>query len=277
MIKTILVGLDGNVRSRAATQLAIDWARQTEALVIGIGIVDEPTISRPQAVPPGAAHFKHEAEVSQLHQARHDVERFLSEFETACRDAGVSHKLLEQTGSPAECLLRAAQRYDILMVGKKTHFAFATQREPCDTLATLLRQCPRPIVAVPQQVPTGDSVLIAYDGSVQSSRAVQLAALSGLLDQKRVEVLTVDADRLVAAKSADHIIEFLDFHGYKAQPRPIASSTAPASVILAEAQKLAPSLLVMGAYGKPTWKEFFLGTNTQTLLQSSPSPLFLYH
>jgi nucleotide-binding universal stress UspA family protein len=37
------------------------------------------------------------------------------------------------------------------------------------------------------------------------------------------------------------------------------------------------SLLVMGAYGRSTLREFFAGSMTRTMLRESPVPLFLYH
>ena len=36
-------------------------------------------------------------------------------------------------------------------------------------------------------------------------------------------------------------------------------------------------LIVMGVYGQPVLREFFLGSVTPRLLAESPVPLFLYH
>jgi len=36
-------------------------------------------------------------------------------------------------------------------------------------------------------------------------------------------------------------------------------------------------MIVMGGYGQPVLREFFLGSVTRTLLAESPVPLFLYH
>ena len=43
------------------------------------------------------------------------------------------------------------------------------------------------------------------------------------------------------------------------------------------ARRLKAGLLVMGAYGQPVLREFFLGSVTRTILEESPVPLFLYH
>ena len=41
--------------------------------------------------------------------------------------------------------------------------------------------------------------------------------------------------------------------------------------------RLNASLFVMGAYGQPALREFFLGSVTRTLLEEASVPLFLSH
>ena len=53
MLKSILVGLDGSPSSAAAVELGIQWAKRFNALLVGLGIVDEATIRTPEAEPIG--------------------------------------------------------------------------------------------------------------------------------------------------------------------------------------------------------------------------------
>ena len=55
------------------------------------------------------------------------------------------------------------------------------------------------------------------------------------------------------------------------------SSARAADVILDQVQQLDAGLLVMGAYGQPVLREFFLGSVTRKVLEECPVPLFLYH
>jgi nucleotide-binding universal stress UspA family protein len=48
-------------------------------------------------------------------------------------------------------------------------------------------------------------------------------------------------------------------------------------VILERARQLGARLLVMGVYGQPRLREFFIGSATRTVLRASTVPLFLYH
>jgi nucleotide-binding universal stress UspA family protein len=48
--------------------------------------------------------------------------------------------------------------------------------------------------------------------------------------------------------------------------------------VLAEQVKAqGAALLVMGAYGQPVWREFFLGSVTRSMLKDTRVPLFVYH
>ncbi len=43
MLRSILVGLDGSDYSKSAVEVGIYLARKTKALLVGHGVVDEPT------------------------------------------------------------------------------------------------------------------------------------------------------------------------------------------------------------------------------------------
>lgn len=44
MLRSILIGLDGSEDGGSARELALRWARQWDALLIGVTVVDEPGI-----------------------------------------------------------------------------------------------------------------------------------------------------------------------------------------------------------------------------------------
>jgi hypothetical protein len=57
MLRSILVGLDGSAYSAAAEELGIRWAQGAGAMLVGLGIIDAPTICKPQPVPLGASAY----------------------------------------------------------------------------------------------------------------------------------------------------------------------------------------------------------------------------
>ena len=62
-----------------------------------------------------------------------------------------------------------------------------------------------------------------------------------------------------------------------AQAHALVTSASPADVLLEYVHQVQARLLVMGAYGRSSLREFFSGSVTRTMLRESPVPLFLYH
>lgn len=132
----------------------------------------------------------------------------------------------------------------------------------------------RPVVVVPRTLGEGSGVLVGYDGGVQAARTLQMFVSLGLAALGPVHVVSVDAESSLTANRA---VEFLRLHDIPAKAHGIESLEAPGSVLVHEATRHGVSLLVMGAYGQPTFKELLLGSATITAVQNSPVPLFLYH
>jgi nucleotide-binding universal stress UspA family protein len=138
------------------------------------------------------------------------------------------------------------------------------------------------VITVPARLksnPTisGHTVLVAYDGSLQAARALQAFQTSGLAGLLPTIVVSVSSEQLEASRVAERAIDFLRFHDIKAEPLPLPTGTPTATVLLETAAKRNAVLIVMGGYGQPILREFFMGSVTRTLLAESPVPLFLYH
>lgn len=277
MLKSLLIGLDGSEYSRQAIELGIAWAKKFDALLAALGIIDAPSICAPEPVPPGGSFFKEHRDESRLANARRQVEQFLGQFAVKCAEAGAACKLLENTGAPHEQIVLEAQRYDLILLGQQTYFHFETQENPDETLAKVLKHTPRPVVTVPRQLPAGRKLVVAYDGSLQAARSLQAFAGLGLGTGQEIHLVSVAAEHEQAARCADRAAEFLRSHGIQVWVHVLASATDPAQVLLEQCQTLEAGLLVMGAFGRPGWKEFFLGSTTKTILKESTVPLFLYH
>jgi nucleotide-binding universal stress UspA family protein len=214
--------------------------------------------------------------------ARRDVEKFLSQFSLRCAEAEVPSKVLEDVGTPHEQIESQAQRYDLIVLGQQTRFHFETQEGYDDTVRRVLKNSPRPVIAVPARLEMnpdepGHTVMIAYDGSLQAARALHAFQTSGIAGVLPTVVVSVNPEHSEAARVAERAINYLRFHEIKAQVRTLTSSEDPARVLLAQALEQNAALIVMGGYGQPMLREFFIGSVTRTLLAQSPVPLFLYH
>ena len=153
MIRSILIGLDGSADSDQAVDQAIRWAKLTAAELIGVGVIDEPTIRRPEPTGAWGSHFKQRRDEKLLADARDKVKEFLRRFDDRCKAAGVRHCLREETGLPAERILSLNEDADLTVLGRESHFHFETQTSADDTLEEVVRRTERPVVAVPDQIP----------------------------------------------------------------------------------------------------------------------------
>ena len=277
MLRSILVGLDGSTDSDAAVELGIKWARKFDCLLVGVGVVDEPTFRGQQPISRMTQSYKL-AYDRMIADARVNVEQFLSQFALRCSSQNVAHKLLENVGLPDEQITIEAQRYDLIMLGREANFHFETQKRDCDTLQKVLRSACRPVVVVSASPDACQEVIVAYDGSVQAARSLHAFVASGLHELGLVRVVCVHPESKVdAAKTADRAIEYLRFHGVEAQSTPIVSQNGPGDVFVDEAIRQQAGLVVMGAFGQSRIRELLLGSATCTALRKSPIPLFLYH
>jgi nucleotide-binding universal stress UspA family protein len=284
MLRSILVGLDGSDYSRSAIEVGIYLARKTDALLVGLGVVDEPTIreAEPRLIGGGVPYAEPVLYRERLANARREVERFLSQFAVRCAEAKVACKVLEDVGMPHEQIELQAQRYDMIVLGQQTRFHFETQEGYDDTVRRVLKNSPRPVIAVPARLDLnpeepGHTVMVAYDGSIQAARALHEFQNSGLAGALPTVVVSVSSEHGEAARTAERAIDYLRFHDIKAEAQAVTSTEPPARVLLERAKKHKSVLIVMGGYGQPVLREFFLGSVTRTLLAESPVPLFLYH
>lgn len=274
MLKSILVGLDGSQYSEVALELGIEWAKRCDALLVGLGIVDEPTIRSPEPIPLGGSAYRLERDEYRIAEARGKVERFLDSFNERCDQAGVSCKVIDEVGLPYKEILRESHRCDLVLLGHETHFHFETAEKADETLWHVLRRESRPVVIAPPQLQPGSSVVVAYDESPQADRALQAFQASGLDFGEEAVVLSIGTTEEQAGSQAEQAVEYLRAHGIRAASCPRMSSAPTGRIILDELGRCDARLLVMGVSKHSTLRDLLLGGVTKTVLRESPVPVF---
>jgi nucleotide-binding universal stress UspA family protein len=256
--------------------LGIRWARRFDAQLTGLGVVDDRGFQEVVLAYSGSP-YSFEMGSQLLAEARRKVEQLLEQFGARCAEANVSFNLLDDTGLPYEEILRESQRYDLVLFGHETHFRFGTVDRPDETLWNVLKRGPRPVVVAPAKLGEGASVVLAYNGSPQADRALQAFQSSGLDLNEEVCVFSAGDDREEAVRQAERAVEFLRLHAINAVPEAVGPADSIAQSILAQVRQRNARLLVMGAYGHSTVREFLLGSTTKAALQDSPVPVLLCH
>lgn len=270
--RSILVKLDGSPYSHVATELAIQWATQYGAKLLGISVVDEESILTPFAEEPQSVTLDGQ---ETLRQAIEIAEQYLEEFERQCRQANVEYSIGRERGRTADRILREVQRHDLVILGRElqvhsSHF-------PNPDLKRLFKYSPRPVVTVPLSLPRGQSILVAYDASPSAARALGGLLHSGLVGERQVHVVTVRKSRAAAADDASLAEDYLSAHGIRVIVHAMDSHPSLVDSIMACVGGNDIGMLVAGVCGRSLASELFLGSNTTKIVRYSPVPVFLIH
>jgi nucleotide-binding universal stress UspA family protein len=133
----------------------------------------------------------------------------------------------------------------------------------------------RPVVVARPGLRVGGTVLVAWDGGKEASRALRTALP---LLQKAASVVVAGApDASSRAFELDRLTAFLAARGVSASTRLLQGSGDAASLLLAAAKDVGADFLVAGAFGHPRLQEFIFGGTTRNLLNNDGPSLFLSH
>jgi len=176
-------------------------------------------------------------------------------------------------GDVVEQVVRRVHAVDCLICG---HTAGSDSSER-SLLNSILTHNPRPAIVVPDAPFAGHTIMVAYDGSFQSSRALREFAISDLANARNVAVVSLHKDIREASRLADEAVALLKRHEIEAVPYASLLSGKIGHQLLAEAKRLDAGLLVMGAFSHHTVRAFLFGSATSEILDTLPIPVFLDH
>lgn len=124
--------------------------------------------------------------------------------------------------------------------------------------------------------PVGKRILVAWNGSRESARALK-DALPLLHDADHIDVLVIDKDE--GTHDAENTLPaYLAKHAMTAQVHRVSSVDHPVGdVMLRQAARLDSDLIVMGLYGHARMQEMVLGGASRHILRHARMPLFVSH
>jgi nucleotide-binding universal stress UspA family protein len=145
-------------------------------------------------------------------------------------------------------------------------------------IETVLTDSGRPLIVVPRDHDTftASRIVVAWDGSAKAARALN-DALPFLRAAEAVDVVVVTGEKdLSDAVPGTEIASHLARHGVNVTVRNLAAERGDVAQTLRNVSvQSGAGLIVMGAYVHSRLRQMVLGGTTQSLLRSSPLPLFL--
>lgn len=273
MIKRILVGLSGTPFALVATQRAVELAQLHGATLTGITIVDLEKLARVGPVPLGGAAYAHKLEDHRIRVTREQVEESVRVFETCCEKAGVRHSLIQETGNICDLVVAHSRYHDLLICGLRGLFDYGVVQEEMGILIRLIGEGVRPIIAVSQRFRPILRVLIAYNGSMESAKAmkrfIQLRPWPAVI----LKIVCCNKEENEARLLLDEAAHYCRDHGFHVE---VEHFQGPAEEqLLPQAIAWQADLIVMGNSVRKVLFHRVVGTTTLHAIKNAEIPLFL--
>jgi nucleotide-binding universal stress UspA family protein len=271
MFKSMLVALKPSANQRYVIDYAVAIAERLGAELAATTAIDVNQIAPPEPLPIGGGIYKQQWDQKLIADAESKAKELVKACEFSAASGGVSCRAEVVEGGVVSTLQRKVQEHDLLVVGHSSGDPTGDET----LLFQILKRSPRPAIVGPKRRVTGQSVLVAYDGSVQAARTMASFVHSGLGEGRSVHVVACHSQRDEASALCEIAGRFLGRHGLQSELH--LSDGSAAESILSLAERTSAELLVMGAFGRASVAEFFFGSTTRTILGELPLPVFLDH
>jgi len=275
--RTILVELEGGERDSARLELATAIGARGAAHVIGLHVISPfyPTMG---AFGDASAGLIADVQETYLREATEAAQRIEQRSSEHMGKTELNFEWRTAQGFASDVVPVHARYADLTIMGQSDPDATSPSR-PSDLPVHVVLDSGRPVLILPyigDYPHVGEQVLVAWNGSRESARAVH-DAMPLLQNAKLVTILCInprDEDHIAGADIAVELAR----HGVTAEAmRTVSSDVSVGEILLSEAADLDADLLVMGAYGHSRFREFILGGVSQTLLNSMTLPVLMSH
>lgn len=278
MNQRIVVGLDGTSYSHSAIKWACVRAKTFGGIVIGIAVVDAPGIEKSEVgAGVGGNYYAKKAIDYKLEDASTRTAGFISDFKQRCTVEGVPHETYLKLGEPIDIFKEEGKTADLIVMGLRTYFKFETTNEPDEGLIRKLLLDPVcPVIGVPEVIEPHETIVICFNGSAASARAMRAYALlsPNIPDSYKVILLNVNDSMEEAEYLLNRAEKYLNTYGI--HPEKVWRRGNPEEVVFEKAKKYKPTpLVVLGAYSDKA--RYIFGRRTTKLMEDGTIPIFVYH
>jgi nucleotide-binding universal stress UspA family protein len=247
----VLVPLSGEEASWCALEQALVLARREESRLHGLHVL--------------STQEEAESETALAVQAR---------FNQLCSEVGVSGSLAIEVGEVARKICERSALTDLVVL----NLAYPPSSQWLARLGsgfrTIIRQCARPVLAVPGQASPLESALLAYDGSLKSKEALFVATYMAEIWKIPLTVLTVAEADNTTPETQNHAKAYLELHEVQATFINVEAGSVP-EAILKTAGERESDLIIMGGYRAHPVVEVMLGSSVDRILRESKRPMLI--
>ena len=153
ILKSILVGLDRSSDSTPAMELGLHWAKQFQAQLVGVGLVDEFVIEVAEAMlyRKGYVECVHPQRIAAIVK---DYKQVLETYNARCAAAGVVCTMSKDAALSPARLFGEAQRHDLVVIDRVVSLVPGCEGGSGHALnLRVVKDSPRPVVVAPRTPP----------------------------------------------------------------------------------------------------------------------------
>jgi len=278
-MKTILVPVEQHSLIHSVFETAFSvgsiFGSYIEGMAVSVDLPDVPVMDIAVGVP---SVWDPETRQEMAEASRQNFESFFASRGLERHASGVVGPCYGWQGGGAKsdtALGSEARVFDLTVVGRPNS---KTNHPRLATVEAALFESGRPVLVSPP-VPSktlGDTVVIAWNGSTETARAVALG-MPLLARARRVIVLCIEGWS-VPGPTGEQLARSLRANGVPAELRTVESQNGrPGDTILSTAANLGCDLLVKGAYTQSRLRQMIFGGATSTILTSTTLPVLMAH
>ena len=278
MYKNILLGTDGSPAAGVAADYAIWFARKLKAhlsvlYVTDIRILEGPLLADLSGALGAQQYSGLLPRIQQIQREKADM--ILASVAKKAANHHIACTVKHETGNLVQTILTHEQQADVVVLGQRGEHAKWSGGHLGSSVERVVRASVKPCLVTPETFHEISHMLLAYDGSTESHKALgaglQLAGDLGV----RVTIMTACQREHEEAAS-----QFLQEAHKQALARKLTCDAqllcgVPEKEILEFAGKTKADLIVMGAYGHTRIRELILGSTTSHVIRKAPVPVLL--
>jgi len=267
MLRSVLLYMEEAKRAAPVIQLAVSLARETEARVRGMTLVD--TRALDEALDSESAMY---VSMAHTHTAvsEHTHSGARAELSRACLHASLNFDVRGFCGNPLEILPTEARFHDLVVASaeifERQFPATLYSTLSPDDISELVKRGVQPLMLLPSSVTEIRRVLLIYDGSEAAGRAIRSYFNLGVLRGADHRLLSFGRKESEAKASLSEMADYCLSHC-----RSLETGYAvgrPSRRLAAYAAKWQPDLVVLGIERKRGLVTRLMGRATIDLLKT---------
>ena len=284
-MKSILLAIDESKSSKAAINVASELSKISGAKIKGLYVENslrllewQPVelIGAAMGVSSGIPHARPTPE--QVEVEKEFIEegnRLKKLFDDACLKAGVFGTFYVKRGTVEEIIVQESRTVDFVIIGRRGKTFPEGLHEAGPTTENLLRHTTRPVLVVPEEGKLKNKILIAYDRSETSQRALIAGVAFASLRNTEIAIISVANDINTAEECLSEAKEFLSSYNLKSTFRIGIGAAMPWKAIMEEVERFDPGVIILGAFGSNRILELIFGSTTKQILMEATCPVLL--